>query len=65
MSLYLMAGIGLKGAVQVAASRFTMDILAAPCAGATLSLLMQLPTLFALRSLHSGQGARHSPHSSP
>lgn len=49
MSLYLMAAIGLKGGVSVAASGFTPDMLTAALAGLALSLLIPLPAFFALR----------------
>lgn len=49
MSLYLMAAIGLKGGVQVAANGFTPDILVAAAAGLVLSCLIPLPAFFALR----------------
>lgn len=49
MSLYLMAAIGLKGGVQVAASGFTPDLLAAAFAGLALSCLIPLPVFLALR----------------
>jgi hypothetical protein len=51
MSLYLMAAIGLKGGVQVAASGFTPDMLAAALSGLALSCLIPLPAFFALRRL--------------
>ncbi|MFM2044785.1 MAG: hypothetical protein RLY86_3361 [Pseudomonadota bacterium] len=49
ISLYLMAAIGLKGGVQVAASGFTPDIIAAAGAGLLLSCLIPLPAFWALR----------------
>ena len=49
MSLYLMAAIGLKGGVSVAASGFTPDIVAAAAAGFALSCLIPLATFAALR----------------
>ncbi len=48
MSLYLMAAIGLKGGVEVSASGFTVDMLAAALAGIVLSFLLPLPAFFAL-----------------
>jgi hypothetical protein len=50
MSLYLMAAIGLKGGVEVSASGFTPQMLAAAAAGLVLSFLLPLPAFFLLRS---------------
>ena len=49
MSLYLMAAIGLKGGVEVNASGFTMQMLAAALAGLALSFLLPLPAFLLLR----------------
>lgn len=49
LSLYLMAAIGLKGGVQVTASGFTPDMVAAALAGLALSFLIPLPAFLALR----------------
>lgn len=49
MSLYLMAAIGLKGGVEVNASGFTVQMLAAALAGLALSFLLPLPAFLALR----------------
>lgn len=49
MSLYLMAAIGLKGGVSVAASGFTPDMVAAALAGLLLSCLIPLAAFAALR----------------
>lgn len=49
MSLYLMAAIGLKGGVGVAASGFTADMAAAAAAGLALSCLIPLAAFAALR----------------
>lgn len=51
MSLYLMAAIGLKGGVEVNASGFTLQMLAAAVAGVVLSFLLPLPAFFALRRI--------------
>ncbi|MGB7285441.1 MAG: sodium-dependent bicarbonate transport family permease [Salaquimonas sp.] len=50
MSLYLMAAIGLKGGVEVAAAGFTSDLLVAALAGLLLSALIPVGTFFVLRS---------------
>lgn len=49
MSLYLMAAIGLKGGVEVSASGFTLDMLAAALAGVALSFLLPFPAFILLR----------------
>lgn len=49
MSLYLMAAIGLKGGVSVAASGFTPDMAAAAAAGLALSCLIPLAAFATLR----------------
>lgn len=49
MSLYLMASIGLKGGVQVAAAGFSLEILLAALAGLSLSFLLPLPAFLVLR----------------
>jgi len=49
MSLYLMAAIGLKGGVEVSASGFSTDMLAAALVGVALSFLLPLPAFFLLR----------------
>lgn len=49
MSLYLMAAIGLKGGVNVAASGFTSEILVAAAAGLLLACLIPLAAFAALR----------------
>lgn len=49
ISLYLMAAIGLKGGVQVAASGASAEMLAAAVAGLALSCLIPLPAYAALR----------------
>jgi uncharacterized protein len=51
MSLYLMAAIGLKGGVQVAASGITPDMLLAALAGLAFSCLVPVPVFFALKRL--------------
>jgi len=50
MSLYLMAAIGLKGGVEVAAAGFSADLVAAAIAGLALSCLIPFGAFFALRS---------------
>lgn len=65
MSLYLMAAIGLKGGVEVNASGFTMQMLAAALAGLALSFLLPLPAFIALRrfgkldAINAGAVAAH------
>lgn len=65
MSLYLMAAIGLKGGVEVNASGFSLQMLAAAIAGVVLSFLLPLPAFFALRrfgkldSINAGAVAAH------
>lgn len=49
MAIYLMAAIGLKGGVSVAANGFTTDLMLAGLAGIVLSFLLPLPA-FALLS---------------
>lgn len=49
ISLYLMAAIGLKGGVQVAASGLSTDMALAAAAGLALSCLLPLPAYAALR----------------
>ena len=49
MSLYLIAAIGLKGGVEVNASGFTLQMLAAALAGVALSFLLPLPAFLADR----------------
>lgn len=49
MSLYLMAAIGLKGGIEVAAAGFTIDLLAAALAGLALSVIIPLVMFFVLR----------------
>lgn len=51
ISLYLMAAIGLKGGVEVAAAGFTPDLLAAAAAGVVLGFLLPLPAYLVLRKL--------------
>ncbi len=51
MSLYLMAAIGLKGGVQVAASGYSPDILAAGLAGLGLSAALPLLVFALLRGV--------------
>jgi hypothetical protein len=48
MSIYLMAAIGLKGGVEVSASGFTPDLIAAGLAGLALSFLIPFPAFFLL-----------------
>ncbi len=50
MALYLMAAIGLKGGVSVAASGFTASLGVAATAGMILSFLLPLPAFALLRS---------------
>lgn len=50
LSLYLMAAIGLKGGVEVAANGFSAEIASAAAAGLVLSCLIPLPAYFALRT---------------
>lgn len=50
MALYLMAAIGLKGGVSVAASGFTANLAMAASAGMMLSFLLPLPAFALLRS---------------
>ena len=50
LSLYLMAAIGLKGGVNVAASGVTADALAAIAVGMALSLTIPVAAFFLLRS---------------
>lgn len=65
MSLYLMAAIGLKGGVQVAAVGFSADMAAAALAGVILSFLIPLLAFALLRSwgrldqLNAGAVAAH------
>jgi uncharacterized protein len=65
MSLYLMAAIGLKGGVQVAASGLTTDMLLAAIAGMALSAALPLIAFALLRSfgrldpLNSGAVSAH------
>lgn len=49
MAIYLMAAIGLKGGVSVAANGFTTDLMLAGLAGIVLSFILPLPA-FALLS---------------
>lgn len=51
MALYLMAAIGLKGGVSVAASGFTASLGVAATAGMILSFLLPLPAFALLRSI--------------
>lgn len=51
MSLYLMAAIGLKGGVQVAANGYSPDMLAAMLAGVALSATLPLLAFAVLRRL--------------
>lgn len=48
MSIYLMAAIGLKGGIEVAASGFTPDLAAAAIAGLGLSFLLPLAAFLLL-----------------
>ncbi|MGB7404089.1 MAG: sodium-dependent bicarbonate transport family permease [Pacificimonas sp.] len=65
MSLYLMAAIGLKGGVQVAAAGFSTEILLALLAGAALSALLPilafplLKTIGGIDALNAGAVAAH------
>lgn len=49
MAIYLMAAIGLKGGVSVAASGFTPELLIAGAAGIVLSFLLPFPAFALLR----------------
>jgi hypothetical protein len=50
LAIYLMAAIGLKGGVSVAANGFTADLGLAAAVGVALSFLIPLPAFFLLRS---------------
>lgn len=49
ISIYLMAAIGLKGGVQVAAAGLSADMIAAAVCGLALSFVLPLPAYLALR----------------
>ena len=51
MAIYLMAAIGLKGGVSVAASGLTPELGWAAAAGVTLSFALPLPAFFLLRRI--------------
>lgn len=51
LAIYLMAAIGLKGGVSVAANGYTADLGLAAVAGIGLSFLLPLPAFLLLRSL--------------
>jgi uncharacterized protein len=51
MAIYLMAAIGLKGGVSVAASGFTTELLLAGAAGIALSFIIPFPVFALLRGI--------------
>lgn len=51
MSIYLMAAIGLKGGIGVAAQGFDTQMLAAALAGIALSFLLPIPVYWLLRAI--------------
>ncbi len=51
VALYLMAAIGLKGGVELSASGYSNDLLAAGLSGLALSLLLPLPAFWLVRWL--------------
>lgn len=51
LAIYLMAAIGLKGGVSVAANGYTADLGLSAAAGLVLSFLLPLPAFLLLRSL--------------
>lgn len=51
MAIYLMAAIGLKGGVSVAANGFTSELVLAGAAGVALSFLIPFPVFALLRSI--------------